>query len=411
MSLPILPRMYRIKQDIPLPACTDIISELHHQLNSLDLFSTLREGSRVAIAVGSRGIASSLGIIQTIVNQIHRKRATPFIVPAMGSHGAGTPQGQAEILARLGITEETAGCPIQASTEVVSLGTSDLGMPLFLSKTAAESDLIILINRVKPHTRFSAPIESGLVKMCLVGLGKIQGARMVHAAADRYGWRRVYETAFPRFMQSAPPCIGVAIVENARGMPAEISVRRGAAFLDEEPAMLERARTIMPRIPFSDIDLLIVDEMGKNISGTGMDTNVTGRKEGLTPISRHIFIRDLTPETGGNVLGIGLADFTTTRLVQKIDHDVTAINARTAYRTDAAKIPLAFASDAEAIAASFDMSPVQSHAQWRVVWIRNTLELDTMFASEAVIDSCPKPHPFAIDGRPFQPICDSSGNL
>jgi len=316
-----------------------------------------------------------------------------------------------EILARFGITEETAGCPIQPSTEVVSLGKSDIGMPLFLSKTAAESDLIILINRVKSHTRFTAPIESGLVKMCLVGLGKTEGARMVHAAADRYGWRRVYETAFPQFIQSAPTCIGVAIVENARRIPAEIAVCLGTAFLDEEPAILERARTLTPRIPFSDIDLLIVDEMGKNISGTGMDTNVTGRKDGLTPISRHIFIRDLTPETGGNALGIGLADFTTIRLTQKINHTIMAVNARAAYRTDAAKIPLTFASDTEAVAASFDMSPVQSHAEWRVVWIRNTLELETLFASEAVIDACPRPHPFAIDDGPFQPTCDASGNL
>ena len=316
-----------------------------------------------------------------------------------------------ELLRRYGISEDSLDCPVSSSMEVVSLGMTELGIPVLIDKIASEADHIVIVNRVKPHTRFTAPIESGLVKMCLIGLGKAEGARIYHRAIDRFGWRDVYGQSFRVLSETTHLLFGLALVENAHKNIGAVSALRPDRFLVEEPVLLSKARGMLAGIPITDIDLLIVDEMGKDISGTGMDTNVTGRKEGHSSIARRIFVRDLSAKAGGNSLGIGLADFTTRRLVDKIDHHALYLNARTAYRTDACKIPMTFESDMEAVEAAVCMSGIDDPAQFRIVWIRNTLELDTFHVSEACLHDIKKNRSLAIESGPFDISIDSFNNL
>jgi hypothetical protein len=406
-----LPRMYRIEQEFSSPEIADVPSAVRAELYRLDLARTIHKGDTVAVSAGSRGIADISIVLKTTVEALRGTGAKPFIVPAMGSHGSGTAQGQAETLRRVGVTEETTGCPIRSSVETVKIGTTDLGFPLLLDRHAASADHIAVINRIKPHTRFTAPVESGLVKMCLLGLGKPEGARILHRAIDQHSWQDVYERAFPLFSAGTRLRFGLAIIENAHKKIAMVSAIEPGEFLTKEPKLLAQARSMMAFIPVSNIDLLIVDEMGKDLSGTGMDTNVTGRKEGLASISRFIFVRDLTDKSGGNALGIGLADFTTKRLVGKIDFNVLFTNALTAYRTDACKIPMSFGSDRDAIRTAAYMAGAHEPKTFRIVRIRNTLDLEQIYVSEAFIDEIKGNVCLKIMSGPSAINFDDAGNL
>ncbi|OHD65969.1 MAG: hypothetical protein A2176_04200 [Spirochaetes bacterium RBG_13_51_14] len=407
----LLPRMYRIRQEFHFPSEADVPAAVRRELGGLGLGAAIRAGDTIAVTAGSRGIADIRAVLTTVVEELLKLGARPFIVPAMGSHGGATARGQLDALQLLGITEATVGCPIRSAMETISLGEVEPGVPVLLDRNAAEADHIAVINRVKPHTRFTAPAESGLVKMCLIGLGKAEGARVFHRAIDRHGWRNISGPAFSIFAEKAPLLFGLALLENADKKIGAMMGLLPSQFTSEEPKLLSRALSIMAFVPFRDIDLLIVDEMGKDISGTGMDTNVTGRKDGLSSIARHVFVRDLTTGSGGNALGIGLADFTTRRLVDKIDYEALYVNARTAYRTDACKIPMVLESDRDAIMTSAAMAGADNPDSFRVVWIKNTLELGEMLVSDALLDDTKEHSSLKVLNGPHEIKFDSNGNL
>lgn len=403
--------MYRISQEFENPSISDASSAIRSEIEGLGLSTSIKRDDTVAVTAGSRNITDIVSVLRTVISALRALGAAPFIVPSMGSHGGGTASGQEELLRRYGITGEALGCPVRSSMEVVNLGTTELGFPVLIDKNAYEADHIVVVNRVKPHTRFTAPIESGLVKMCLIGLGKAEGARIYHRAIDRFGWRDVYDQSFEILSGKAHILFGLALIENSRKKIGAVAAFRPDRFLVEEPVLLGTARSMMAGIPVTDIDLLVVDEMGKDISGTGMDTNVTGRKEGHSSIARLIFVRDLSEKAGGNPLGIGLADFTTKRLVDKIDHHALYLNARTAYRTDACKIPMTFLSDMEAVEAAAFMTGIDDPALFRLVWIRNTQELGSFLVSESCIPDIKKNSSLSIQSGPIEISIDTDNNL
>ncbi|MBS7625017.1 DUF2088 domain-containing protein [Candidatus Bathyarchaeota archaeon] len=387
-----LPRMVRVRQKIHAPKIDDYISVLREELDRAGLREKIKPGDKIAIAVGSRGIAHIAEIVATVVEEVKRAGGEPFIVPAMGSHGGGTPEGQIAVLRSLGITPESVGAQIRASMEVEEIGRLNNGAPVFVDKIAMSSDGIILINRVKPHTDFKGRIESGLMKMMVIGLGKQKGAEVIH----RYqleGYHKLIPEAARLIMSRAPIILGVAIVENARHEIAALRALRPEEIEEEEAKLLELAKELMARIPFKEIDVLIVDEMGKNISGTGMDTNVIGRfwaspdeYEPQTPRIKRIVVLDLTEESNGNALGIGLADITTERLFSKIDFKKTFVNCFTSTWPETAKIPPFLPNDRDAILMAVRCCGPVDPKKAKIVRIKNTLELEYMWISESLCE-------------------------
>jgi len=359
------------------------------------LLGRVQPGARIAVGVGSRGITNLPAIVAGVLDQVRSVGASPFIIPAMGSHGGATPEGQREVLESYGITEEAMGVPIRASLEVRQLGASEDGIPVFCSVEALSADGIVLINRIKPHTDFSGALGSGLLKMSVIGLGKRAGAAAMHIAASRIGHERAIRGMARVLLRAAPILGGVAIVENEFHDTARLTVLAREAMETDEDALLAEARALMPSLPFEEIDLLIVDRIGKNISGSGMDPNVIGRgvqgysgslmREGRpAPFIRRILVRDLTPDTHGNAVGIGLADITTTRLVRAMDERVTFINALTAMAPQSAKVPIHFETDREAIDMALGSLAIPDTSAALVVRIADTLSLAEMEVSEGL---------------------------
>ncbi len=360
-------------------------------------------GSRIAVAVGSRGIARLREVVSAVLEHLRGLGARPFIVPAMGSHGGATAEGQAALLASYGITEQSLGAPVAAAMDVELVGTSEEGVAVHLAAAALASDGIVVVNRIKPHTEFRGPVESGLMKMIAVGLGKQPGAAAFHAAAARLGFPRVVSAMAQAKLAAAPFLGGVALLENQRHELVRLSVVPAGEIETTEPLLLEEARRLMPRLPLDEIDLLVVDLVGKNISGTGMDPNIIGRDTfgyssslGRTPERRplvhRIFVRELTPESHGNASGLGLADFTTARFVRGMDLAKTYMNSLTSLTVLSPKIPMHFETDREVIARALGTLALADPRAARVVRIRDTLSLETMQISEAC-----RPH---LEGRP-----------
>lgn len=355
----------------------------------------IKPGARIAVGVGSRGITNLKAIVGAVLAQLKAAGAQPFIFPAMGSHGGATPEGQTEILGTYDITEAAMGVPIRASLEVKEVGRTADNKPVFCSVEALGADGIVLINRVKPHTDFYGEIGSGLLKMAVVGLGKRAGAAAMHLAASELGHERAIRTMAGVLIRETPLLGGVAILENQFHETARLAVLRREEMEQGEDALLVEARAFMPLLPFDEIDLLIVDRIGKNISGTGMDPNVIMRSiDGYSsslqragrpaPFIKRIFVRDLTPETHGNALGIGLADLTTTRLVRGTDQRVTGLNSMTALTPQSAKLPIAFDTDREAIERALISLPLDDSRAAKVVRIADTLSVAEMWISESL---------------------------
>jgi len=406
-----LPQLYRVKQQVKQTKPLDIEAAISSEMARLEVGQIIAPGDSVAITAGSRGIANIQQILKTIVDELKALGSKPFIVPAMGSHAGGTAQGQARLLAGLGITRDKMGCPIRASMEVVKVGQSDLNIPVYLDKYAYGADHIFVVNRVKPHTKFSGKVESGLIKMCLIGLGKREGAGIYHRAIDHYSWDEVVDSVREILLSRTHVKFGLAILENAQEETAAIVGLRRDEFFTREPALLNEARKMMPSLPFEEIDLLIVDEMGKEFSGTGMDTNITGRKPGSAVQVLRIFVRDLTSASLGNAQGIGLADFTTTRLVEKIDRNALYLNSRTAHRTDTCKIPMTFENDRVALEIAMEMTCIRKQQEKRIVWIKNTLELQEILVSQAYLPAIDTRGDLKIIGGPYQIKFDKTNNL
>jgi hypothetical protein len=373
-------------------------------------------GGRIAITVGSRGIAQIAPIARAAVVTVRSLGFDPFVVAAMGSHGGGTAAGQRALLAELGVTEATVGCPIRSEMDTVLLGTNSFGLPIPFDRNAFEADGILLLNRIKPHTSFTGRYESGLLKMLSVGLGKREGAAQVHKLGLP-GLTRLVPEVGAFLLKHAPVVLGLAILENAREHTAGIVAVEPEALLDIEPLLLDEARSLMARLPFDQIDVLIVGELGKNYSGTGLDPNVIGRQRVETmpdlprPVITRLAVLDVSIESRGNALGIGLADLTTQRLVRDIDPTPMRVNSLTSNFLTRARIPIALPDDRAVIAACLDTCWRTDWNQAWMVLIPNTLELTSLWITPAM-SAAVEAHPELDRETEFLPIpFDDRANL
>jgi hypothetical protein len=384
----LLPKMYRIRQTFERPEVKDVAVTVKSELTKLALERNIKPGQRVAITAGSRGISNIGEILKATVDFLRSLGARPFVFPAMGSHGGATAEGQVALLAHYHMTEEFLGAPILSSMEVVEIGRTEDDVPVYIDKLAWEADHIVVVNRIKPHTKFKAPIESGLMKMMAIGMGKQKGADYYHKAALHYTFFKIIVDAGRIVLKRAPILCGLGTIENGYDETAKIVALRPEEIEIEEKGLLTEAKRMMPRLPFNEIDLLIVDEIGKDISGVGIDPNVTGRNRDLLGVFPHptnakrIFARDLTEQSNGNANGIGLVDITTRRLVDKIDYRATYMNAITGISLEKAAIPMHFESDREAIEVALGSIGLTPPEESRIVRIKNTLHLDEVEVSE-----------------------------
>ncbi len=388
-----LPPIFRLRQNFDAPRVADIPGEVERQLAGLRLKETIRPGQNVAITAGSRGIANIRVITKAVVDHVKTLGAQPFIVPAMGSHGGGTAEGQQQVLHSYGITEQYCGCPIQSSMETVVVCQTAEGFDVHFDRHAFEADHVLVCNRIKPHTGFVGDIESGLMKMMLIGLGKHEGAKIYHRAIQDYSFGQIVRSVAGRVLESCRVAGGLAIVENPYDQTAHLEAVSPANFEAREKELLVMARKLLPRLPFEKVDLLVIDEIGKNISGTGMDTNVVGRKfydhraaKNEFPKVKRIMVRGLTEETHGNASGIGLVEFVTSRALAQTDMQKTRINCITAGHVSAAMIPIDFPTDRETIETALSTLGMVPAAETRIVWIRNTLDLGEVECSAAYLE-------------------------
>ncbi|MBC8441331.1 MAG: DUF2088 domain-containing protein [Deltaproteobacteria bacterium] len=390
------PIMYRIRQVIDAPRIDHIKNTVIQELSKLDLASRINPGARIAITAGSRGINHIDLILKTLIDILKTHKAFPFIVPAMGSHGNGTAQGQVDILKSLNITQDTMGVPILSSMEVVQIGISSHEFPILVDKYAATADGIVVMNRIKPHTEFEGPVESGLMKMMAIGLGNHKGCFQVHKQTVNFGYSKIIPEIGSIILNTIPVLFGIGIVENIYDETACIKACLPDQFYDTEAMLLKKAKNYMARLPFDKIDILIIDEMGKNISGTGMDTNVIGRimfigeKEPETPKITRIVVLNLTAASHGNAIGIGLADFTTQNVIGRLDIQAMATNAITAMTPEKARLPVSLETDKKAIESAFQTIGAVVPSNARIVHIKNTLEMGTLHVSHALMDEVEK---------------------
>ncbi len=412
-----LPAMVRVRQHFNTSSIQDIPQSVRAELAKLDLPKLIAKGHSVAITAGSRGIANIATVIAEVVGELKKIGAKPFVFPAMGSHGGATAQGQKNILTHYGITKETMGAPIKATMEVVQISTTDGGVPVFVDKNAYQADHIVVVNRVKPHTDYKGEIESGLMKMMAIGLGKQKGADHYHNIFLDQSHEPVLLAVAREILKHCPIAFGLALVENQRDETDTIKAMPAAEIEETERQLLRRAKRLLAGLPLDRIDLLIVDQMGKDISGTGMDQNVIARTvipyhtSPRKPRIRRIFVRDFTPNSDGNATGIGNADFTTQRLVDKIDRRATYMNAITSCGPEIVRIPPCFETDREAIQAALTTIGVVQPEDARVVHIRDTLSLEAMYLSKALLPELENRKNVSVEGTPRSMKFDRKGNL
>jgi coenzyme F420-reducing hydrogenase delta subunit len=390
-------------------ALEDIRSAVGEALRSVEIPS----GS-VAVGVGSRGVGKISDVVAALVGFLKEAGAEPFVVPAMGSHGASTAEGQADVLAHLGVSEERVGCPVRATMEAEKIGETPSGVPVFMDRNALEADSVIVVNRIKPHTAFRGTVESGPTKMLAIGLGKQRGAHSIHAA----GWGKIHETipeAARIAVETGKVAFGLAVLENADEEPYKVAAIPADRLEESEAPLLEEAKRKLMRLPFDEIDVLVIDQIGKNISGDGADPNVTGRyptpfASGGPSVERMVFL-DLTPETGGNANGLGAADVVTERLVSKMNRPATYLNALTSTTPYPVKIPMTMPSDRMAIAAALTMTAGVSPQNARLVRIRNTLKLRQMWVSQALLEEVEGDERLRVVEDPLPMSFDAEGSL
>jgi hypothetical protein len=400
------PLMHQARYKLPAITLGDVQGEVDRLLEESLFWRKVGPGAKIGLTAGSRGIADIVPILSATIRFIKGKGCRPFIIPAMGSHGGGTPDGQKKLLAGLGITEEALGAPLVASGEAVRIGEVGPGVPAYVNRVVSEMDGLIVINRVKPHTSFHAPIESGLMKMLAVGLGNPQGAAALHS----YGIRGL-ESYIPLLatciMEHTPVLYGIAIVENAYEQTALLAGIEPEQFYEREQELLKTARSLMPRLPFNNLDLLVVRSMGKCFSGTGMDTNIIGRlriqgePEPERPRIKRIAVLDLDERSKGNALGIGLADFTTDRLLSGVDWTATYFNVLSTTFVMRAMAPMHFATDEEVLSAALKSLGGEEQEEARVLVIDNTLDLSRIEFSAALLEEASgQPHlDIEVNGR------------
>lgn len=377
------PPLYRIRQMFDDSCEPDPAGAVRREIERVDLSARFTAGQTVAVAVGSRGIQGIAGMVAALVSLLKEMGLSPFIMPAMGSHGRATSEGQKRVLEHLGITEASTGAPIRSSMETVSLGRLDSGAEVFIARDALEADHLVLINRVKPHTAFRGPVESGVCKMLAVGCGKHQGALNMH----KFGLGQSIAPAARVILSRLSVLFGIAVLENANEKTHTVRLVLPENFVESDAEMLREAFGLFPRIPLDDLDILVVDEMGKNISGAGMDPNVIGmwRRDGglRQPDYRTLVVLDLTQESHGNAMGIGVADLTTRRVIDMLDMQATYTNALTAGVWTAARLPIALENDRVALETA--LSRVHDTEKVRMARVTNTLHLGTFWVSAVLL--------------------------
>ncbi len=411
------PRLLHVNQNFPDRRITDVSAEVHHQLQSSGFAARLKPGATVAIGVGSRGIANIATITRAAVQFWKSQGMHPFVFPAMGSHGAATAEGQADVLAHYGIIEDTIGCPVRSALEVVALGKTPQGIQTYMDRNAYESDGVMLCGRVKWHTDFMGKIESGLFKMIAIGLGKFAGAQHYHTYAYKLGLENTIRAIGRTVLESGKILGGLAILEDANHNTAKLEAVPVEGMEQREEELLALAKSWMGRIPM-DLDILILDEIGKNISGAGMDSKVVNRSVlgdynpwPNTPRIERIFVRDLSDLTYNNAVGIGMADITTDRLVNRIDWAPTRVNSLTASTPSAIRTPIHYPTDRECLEAIF---PTVGKFDMRAVtigWFRNSLELSHMALSENLRPQIEQNPMLKIISGPSDIQFDATGNL
>ena len=414
----IFPRTFRVRQTFERTRVADVAAEVTQELARLNLQDRIRPGQTVAITAGSRGIANIHFIIKAVVDHFKTIGTRPFIVAAMGSHGGGTPEGQRRILSDYGITEDFCGCAIRSSMETIILGQTAEGIPVHFARDASEADHVFVVNRVKPHTRLEGELQSGLMKMMLIGLGKHEGAKVCHRAFADYSLDQIARSVARRVIEKGRVLGGLGIVENAYDETALIRGVLPQELEEQEKQLLALARRWLPRLPFDHADILLVDEIGKEISGCGMDTNVVGRKmhiheagPGEFPKVKRIIIRGLTEQTHGNATGIGYSEFCLTRVVKAMDTNSTWINVITSGYPAVGMIPPHFDTDREVIHVALGTIGLVEPAHAKVLWIRNTLDVVEVECSEAYLDAArERPDLDVLSDLRVLPF-DDAGNL
>jgi hypothetical protein len=410
------PKVVRVRQKFPRPRVENVEAALREQLGRGEISSTIRPGMSVALTAGSRGVARIDTILRSLVEILRDMGAEPFIVPSMGSHGGATAEGQVEILESLGVTEEFCGAPIRSSMEVVELGETERGVPVYMDRKASEADGVVLVNRVKAHTDFRSSIESGLVKMASIGLGKHEQALALHGYGVE-GIRDFMVEVGDRVLESGHILFGVATVENAYDEPAILEAIPAEKIHEREEELLAEYMGMMPALPVSEIDVLYVDSLGKNYSGTGMDTNVIGRfrilgvDEPETPAVKYIVVGDVSEESHGNALGIGLADLTTRRVADRVERKAMNANVVTSTFIERAKVPMVLASDEEAIETAVRCNWGVPPEETRFVRIPNTLHLEYLYVSEGMLDEVLANAETEVAGDPEELRFDPKGYL
>ncbi|MGE7592204.1 lactate racemase domain-containing protein [Peribacillus frigoritolerans] len=388
-----LPKMVQVRQKFRTTKIADVAGEVKKAIKEAGVLSRINEEDRVAIAVGSRGVADLPTLVRETVAAVKEAGGNPFIVPAMGSHGGATAEGQIDVLLQLGISEEAVGAPIRSSMEVIKLDELPNGLPVFIDKLAYESDKIIVINRIKPHTAFRGPVESGLMKMITIGLGKQKGAEAAHAYSFKYMAEHVPEMAKVS-LSKAPIIFGLASIENAYDKPAKIVAVPAEDLEVVEPGLLLEAKSLMPKIHFDSMDVLIVNELGKDISGDGMDPNITGNfatpyATGGPDVKRTVVL-GLTEKTHGNANGIGMADMTTKAVMNEIKWEKGYANALTSTVTDVVKLPMFLDTQELAVKAAIKTCNAFDLNKVRIVRIKNTLEIGEIWISESMMEEALK---------------------
>ncbi len=417
------PNIFRLRQLFDAPEVSDVAGEVENQLSRLQLAEKIQPGQTVAISAGSRGIANIHIIIKAVADHLRSLGAKPFIVPAMGSHGGGTAEGQQGIIEGYGITEEFCQCPIKAGMETVIVCDAKEGFPVHFDKHAYGADHVVVVGRVKPHTNFNGDIESGLMKMMLIGLGKHAGAKIYHRAIADYSFGQIVRSVALEVLAKCRIVAGLAIVENSYDETAQLEAIAPGDFEDREKQLLVLAKQWMPKLPFDAADILVLDEIGKDISGSGMDTNIVGRKyhdhqaaEGETPRIKKIIVRGLTPATHGNASGIGMAEFCRTQLVEEMDARITRINCITGGHSTGAMVPLDYETDREILDVALVSIGLTEPPEARFLWARNTLDVAEVECSNAYLQEAherddlevlsePRPMPLGEDGN-LPPIAD-----
>ena len=411
-----LPRMISVRQKFEAQRLPDIAAAVAAEFARPEVRARVKPGRVVAVGCGSRGIANIALVAKSVIRELIALGAKPFIFPAMGSHGAATAEGQRKVLEGYGITEAATGVPIRATMDTVVVGHLEDGTPVHMDRFAAEADSIVVINRIKPHTAFRGPTESGITKMLSIGIGKIVGAATYH----RHGMD-TFPTLLPQVrdvnVKARNVLFGVGVVENAYDQTAHLEIVPAEAIGSREPPLQEMAKRLMPRLLFSEIDVLVIDEMGKNISGAGFDPNITGRNRRAVqwkqdPLVKKIVVLGLTPESHGNATGIGGADVTTLRLYREMDVGATYANVITSMNLDGAAIPIVMNDDREAIALAVKTVVRVEPGACRIVRIRNTLDLAEIQVSEPMLAEVKaRPERFQIFSPATAWSFDADGNL